>query len=88
MASCNFIIPFTAPASVILSCIQEEVEKNKGTFNGNDTEGSFTINIFGSLTGSYTIRGQELHISITSKPLFISCGQIESFLRKQIESVS
>ncbi len=88
MASCNFIIPFTAPPQVILSRVKEEVEKNKGSFSGNDTEGGFTINIFGSLTGNYYIRGQELHINITSKPLFISCGQIEGFLRKQIESVS
>jgi len=88
MASCNFIIPFNAPADVVLARIKEEVEKNKGTFNGNGIEGVFTISIIGTLSGNYTVYGQELHISIISKPIFISCGQIENFLKSQIEAVA
>lgn len=88
MANCNFIIPFTVPSDIVLARIKEEVEKNKGTFNGNGIEGVFTISIIGTLSGNYTIYGQELHICITSKPIFISCGQIENFLKSQIEAAA
>jgi hypothetical protein len=85
MGSCNFSIPFSGDASIILNRAKTAVVSQGGTFEGNDTSGNFNVTVFGNtIKGSYIIVQSALNILIDSKPFFVPCGTIESFLKKQI----
>lgn len=85
MADCNFSIGFTGSASDIIAKVQQQIQQQGGTFNGDTSSGSFSVKVVGStIAGSYTVSGQQINIEITDKPFFISCSQIEGFLRSQI----
>jgi len=84
MAACNFSIPFSGSADDIYSRAKSAVEKQGGTFEGNASGGRFSINVFGAITGSYSVSGQSLDIVIEDKPFLISCSMIEQALKKQI----
>jgi hypothetical protein len=86
MADCSFTIPFGQDASVLLNKIRSAIEKQGGTFDGDSTSGTFSVKVMGTISGSYTIGGNNLTVTISSKPMFISCGQIESFMRAQFIS--
>ena len=82
---CNFNIPFSGPAQEILSKAKNAVESQGGNFNGDEASGDFNVSVFGNtIKGSYTNSGTELMINIDSKPMFVSCGMIESFLKGKI----
>jgi hypothetical protein len=86
MAACDFIIPFSGEPEKVLNKAKSAVQAQGGTFNGNANNGSFKVTFFGNtIEGSYTVSGQDLQIAIDSKPFFVPCNTIESFLRKQIE---
>jgi hypothetical protein len=83
--ACNFTIPFTGSAQDVLAKAQNAVQSQGGTFNGNDSAGSFSVSVLGSsIAGSYAVTGQNLSIIISDKPFLVSCGVIESFLKSQI----
>lgn len=83
--ACNFSIPFSVPAQEILSKAKNAVESQGGIFNGDETSGSFSVTVFGNtIKGSYINSGNKLQITIDSKPMFVSCGMIESFLKNKI----
>ncbi len=84
MASCTFSIPFSGSAQDIYSRAKAAVEKQGGTFSGDESSGNFSINVFGTISGVYTVAGQNLNIVIEEKPLLISCGMIEQALKSQI----
>jgi hypothetical protein len=87
MAECNFSIEFQGPATDIVAKMKSEIQKQGGTFNGDDAAGSFSVKVLGStIAGSYTIAGSQINITIDSKPFFVSCSQIESFLKSYINS--
>ena len=60
------------------------VEKQGGSFSGDATGGNFSIQVFGTISGSYTVTGQELNIVIEDKPMMIPCAAIENALKSQI----
>ena len=83
--SCSFSIPFSGPSSEVLTRAKAAVQNQGGAFKGNENAGAFEISAFGSaIRGSYTVSGQNLLISIDSKPFFLPCNTIEGFLRNQI----
>ena len=85
MADCNFSIGFSAPAEEIISKVRGQIERQGGTFNGDASSGSFSVKVLGSnIAGSYTVTGSQINITITDKPFFVSCSQIESFLKSQL----
>lgn len=86
MAKCNFAIPFSGTAQDIFTKAKAAVEKQGGTFSGDSSSGSFTINVFGTISGSYTLAAQHLNIVIEDKPMMIPCAAIESALKSQIGS--
>ena len=46
------------------------------------------ISVLGSeIRGSYTIYGQDLNVSIDSKPFLIPCSTIQSYLTKHLQTV-
>ena len=84
MAKCNFSIDFTGSAQDVFNRAKVAVEKQGGSFTGDSSGGNFSINVFGTISGRYTVSGQQLQISIEEKPMMIPCGAIESALKGQI----
>ena len=82
--SCQFSIPVTGSIETMLSKARKSVESQGGEFNGDTSSGSFTVKVMGAIEGSYIVAGNELQITIHSKPMFIPCATIESFLKNQI----
>jgi hypothetical protein len=84
--SCKFKIPFTGSLEQSLNKARTAVEGQGGTFSGDESSGNFEVSVMGTIKGSYTVLGNELDIVIDSKPLFVSCGMIEGFLKSKIGS--
>jgi hypothetical protein len=84
MSKCNFTIPFSGSAEDIFTKAKAAVEKQGGTFSGNSSGGNFSISVFGTISGTYTVSGQQLIIAIEDKPMMIPCSAIESALKGQI----
>lgn len=83
MSKCNFSITFAEPADVLVNKMRSAIEGQGGQFNGDLSTGNFEVSIVGTLAGSYIIAGQQIKISIDSKPIFVSCNQIENFLKER-----
>jgi hypothetical protein len=85
MSSCNFTIPFNQPAGIILEKAKNAITSQGGDFSGDLEKGSFHVSLLGNtVAGSYQISGNNLEINISSKPVFVPCATIESFLSKQL----
>lgn len=85
MAACKFIIPYTGSAEETLSRAKSLMQSQGGTFEGDTTGGNFQVSVFGStITGSYTVAGQDMTIIIEDKPFLVPCSTIEGFLRNQL----
>ena len=84
MSKCSFSIPFSGSAEDIFNKAKGAVEKQGGSFNGNATGGSFSISVFGTINGSYSVSGQQLNIEIEDKPMMIPCAAIENALKSQL----
>jgi len=86
MSKCNFSINFSGTAEEVYNKAKSAVEKQGGTFNGDANSGSFSINVFGNISGSYSVSGNQLNIVIEDKPMMIPCNAIENVLKSQIGS--
>jgi len=84
MAKCNFSIEFSGSPENIFYKARTTVEKQGGTFSGDANTGKFSINLFGTISGTYSVSGQQLQINIEDKPMMIPCAAIENALRSQI----
>ncbi|HEX2607122.1 MAG TPA: hypothetical protein VHK91_07070 [Flavisolibacter sp.] len=84
MSKCNFSIGFTGTPEALFSKAKATVEKQGGSFTGDAHAGSFSLQVFGTISGSYVVAGQQLEISIEEKPMMIPCAAIESALKSQL----
>lgn len=85
--ACEFSIPFSGESATVLSKARSAVEGQGGTFTGDATGGAFDVSVVGNtIKGSYTVSGQNLTITIHSKPFFLPCSTIEGFLKNQLTS--
>lgn len=83
--ACNFSIPFSASPEQVLSKARSAVQGQGGSFEGNATNGLFDVTVMGNtIKGSYSVTGQNLDIVIDSKPFFVPCSTIESYLKSQL----
>jgi hypothetical protein len=83
--ACNFSITFPGAPSKILEKAKSAIEGQGGNFSGDLSSGTFSVQVMGSISGSYSISGQVMNINIDSKPIFIGCGQIESFMKSHFQ---
>ena len=83
--ACNFSITFPGAPSKLLEKAKSAIEGQGGNFSGDLSSGNFSVQVLGNISGSYTISGQVMNINISSKPLFISCSQIESFMKNHFQ---
>lgn len=85
MSTCNFSIPFSGEAEIILAKAKAAIESQQGTFAGDTNAGDFDVTVFGNtIKGTYIINGHDLNITITRKPFLVPCSTIESLLRSKI----
>jgi len=84
MSKCEFSISFSGTAEEVYSRAKAAVEKQGGRFEGDSSGGRFSIQVFGNISGSYTVSGNQLEIIIDEKPMMIPCAAIESVLKSQI----
>jgi hypothetical protein len=85
LMACNFSIPFSGSSKDVLSTAKHAVQNQGGSFRGDENSGMFQISVMGSpIRGSYTVEGQDLNITIDTKPFLIPCSTIENFLRAQL----
>lgn len=88
MSACNFSIPFSGSPGDVLQKAQAAIHDQGGHFKGDDTSGAFQLTVLGSdIRGSYNVSGQELIVTIDSKPFMIPCSTIQSYLAKHLETV-
>jgi hypothetical protein len=88
MSACNFSIPFSGSVGEVLHKAQAAIHDQGGHFKGDDSSGAFQLTVLGSeIRGSYNISGQELIVTIDSKPFMIPCSTIQSYLAKHLETV-
>jgi hypothetical protein len=84
MSKCNFSIPFSGSVEEVLNKARTAVEKQGGSFTGDANNGNFSISVFGTISGNYTVSGNQLNIVIEDKPMMIPCSAIENVLKNQM----
>lgn len=88
MPACNFSIPFSGSPTDVLHRAEAAIHDQGGHFKGNDMSGFFQLTVLGSeIKGSYNISGQDLNVTIDSKPFMIPCSTIQSYLTKYLDGV-
>ncbi len=82
---CNFSITFQGSAQDLANKLRTEITKRGGTFDGDATRGTFSIPTpIGKISGSYTISGQALDVTIFNKPMLVSCKTIQDYVEEYI----
>lgn len=85
MSVCNFKVTFKGSAQEIFEKTKSTVESQEGTFEGDISGGKFNVSLMSNtIAGHYTVEGNELHITIDTKPLFLPCNAIQSFLSSKL----
>jgi len=85
MTDCQFSIPFTVSTEEILAKAKAVIEKKEGRFTGDDHSGEFELAFLGMTAGgTYQVVGQELQVTILSKPFFIPCETVENYLKSKL----
>jgi len=83
MAACNFKFPVNESGGALVSKAKDAISKAGGQFNGDDSSGEFTLSTFaGKIVGNYNVTATAFEITVTDKPMFVSCSMIEGELRK------
>jgi hypothetical protein len=82
---CKFQFSFSVSPEDAVAKARHAVESQNGNFTGDTTSGNFDVTVFGNfIGGNYSVEGQNIHIEVTDKPVFLPCSMIESFLKKEI----
>ncbi|MDB5110173.1 MAG: hypothetical protein JWR67_1287 [Mucilaginibacter sp.] len=82
---CNFNITFTETVADFVTKIKTRIEGANGSFQGDETSGEFSVPTpIGKIEGNYSITGQDAAITITRKPILISCHAIEEYTNKSL----
>ena len=85
MSGCKFNIPVSGSAEEILAKAKSAIESQGGNFTGDLSAGNFDVSLLSNtIAGSYSVEGQNLQLNIDSKPVFLPCNAIESFLIKKL----
>ena len=89
MAQCNFSIQFHVSADEVASRARNAIGNAGGTFQGDANSGIFDVSTpVGAIRGNYVIENPVIHVTITSKPFFVSCNMIEKQLRSYFAAVA
>ena len=86
MAKCDFLLDFNGPAADLEKKLKNEIE----AYGGNVDAAAKTINlkipVVGTISGSYNFLDGKIHVVIDSKPMLLSCDQIQNQLKSFLKS--
>ncbi len=83
--SCKFSLPFTTSSEQIISKAKSAISSAGGKFMNEGNTGTFELPVpVGKIEGAYNIADGSLHITITHKPVFVSCHLIEHKLKEYL----
>ena len=78
MADCEIKRKLSGNPEELFAEAKRAAEREKAVFQGTAKSGSFTApSPVGNVTGTYKVEGDELNVSITSKPWLASCSAID-----------
>ncbi len=80
----TFTVSISDDITEVLGRVESEIAGSGGTFSGDREKGVFQGNsIMGQIRGDYlALSGNEIRISITDKPFFVSYSMIEGEIKK------
>ena len=82
---CTFTITFEGTASSLSNSIRQKILGSNGQFSGDESAGNFSIHVLAaSIEGAYTIDGNNLNITISKKPFFLSCNAIKDYVEQNL----
>ena len=85
MKTCTFSINYNGDCEILFSRIVNESKKVNANISGNSLAGKFNVSILGSsYKGHYSRNGTNIHINISQKPFYISCGTIKAVIMKYL----
>jgi hypothetical protein len=85
MSNCKFEIPFGSSAGELVEKAKKAIVSAGGEIKGDISAGTFSIpSPLGKISGNYKIGAQFAAFEITDKPMFISCGLVESTIQKYL----
>jgi len=88
MAKCDFSFNALDGAASLLQKARAAITDIGGELIGDENAGSFKLPTpLGSVKGTYVMSETSISLSITDKPLLISCGRIEEKLRQYMTPV-
>lgn len=86
MSKCNISIEIGKNKEELMAKAKKAITKAGGEFNIGESAGSFTIPTgIGKIAGDYKLEGTLFKLNVTHKPLLVSCGRIETELRKYMQ---
>lgn len=81
----SFDIPFEGNAEQILAKARKAIESGKGTMKGDNAAGSFSLPAgISKVKGNYSVESNNLKVTITDKPIYVSNDMIENTLKKHM----
>lgn len=85
MSNCKFEIPFSGAAGELVEKAKKAILGAGGKADGDVTAGTFSIPTpLGEISGIYKINPPSVFFEITDKPMFLSCGLVESTIQKYL----
>jgi hypothetical protein len=82
---CQFSFSFSGSSEALTGRARHAIEDGGGTFAGDVSGGNFKARTgIGSIQGSYEIAGQQIILTITKKPLLLTCSRIEKELTSML----
>lgn len=85
MSKCIINLPFSGDPEPFIQQVRSQVSNFGGKFEGDSNSGSIYVSTpLGKVAGTYQISSSIVTITITEKPMFISCGKIEDLLKSYI----
>jgi hypothetical protein len=84
LRSCDpFDIPVPGDLPAALSRVRASIVAEGGMFTGDESAGRFAGSTpLGTIEGTYSVKGNVVRVTITSKPMLAPCGAIETRVRK------
>lgn len=68
-------------AADLMPLLRGEMHRKGATISGSDTAGTFHISTpVGAIAAKYELSGKSVLVTVTSKPMVVSCGQIQDKL--------
>ena len=78
---CQFSLTFSGSSEGLTVRAKQAIEDGGGTFAGDVSTGNFKARTgIGSIQGSYEIVGQQIILTISKKPILLTCSRIEKEL--------